>query len=394
MLLALWDGIGNVHELNGFRNDATGRLVQYYKKQSMQIDAMQAIDAAKVAISQGAVASKSRWRSALRAGWEALLNSPPGGLDGIPTTPVAQSPEDIAASQRRIQDAGKISPNEAKEIGDAAWPKYRERLAMPKLKAFRNAFDGFHAKVDSLQSKRTHDVGAWLGAPLFIHTLEDYDHHHMSDGVEYEKVIAEGVFGLGSEPEGAKLLDKLVAQIHPTKPECVFWRAMALNQAEVKTELEQALAKAEANKETLLDSAKEGLNVLVEQLEQFKKFSELYEKFNGLAHQEKPTNTTDKAAQLLHVDKLMSSAGSAVFRWLGVNQLGDCVGEKVVHGLCLVRAGIPQADMKSLIVEEAKRDGKLRTELMTRLRQLRASGMAADAAFFQSAQELAATEGS
>jgi hypothetical protein len=90
----------------------------------------------------------------------------------------------------------------------------------------------------------------------------------------------------------------------------------------------------------------------------------------------------------------MSSAGAAVFKWLRVDQLGDFVGEKMVHGLCLVRAGIPQADMKSLLAAQAKIDGPLRVTLMSRWRQLRAIGIPADAAFMQSAQELAATEGS
>jgi hypothetical protein len=67
----------------------------------------------------------------------------------------------------------------------------------------------------------------------------------------------------------------------------------------------------------------------------------------------------------------MSSGGAAVFRWLRVDWLGDFVGKKVVHGLCLARAGISQADMKSLLAAQAKLDGPLRITLMSRWRQLR-----------------------
>jgi hypothetical protein len=174
----------------------------------------------------------------------------------------------------------------------------------------------------------------------------------------------------------------------------LFWRAVALNQAEPRRELEKVLAAAQAHKQTPFEAATNGASQLIGILEQFKKFAEMYEKFNGLAHQAQPTNAREKAVHDSGIDKLMASAGAAVFKWLHVDQLGDFVGEKVVHGLCLVRAGIPQADMKSLLAAQAKIDGPLRVTLMSRWRQLRAIGIPADAAFMQSAQELAATEGS
>jgi hypothetical protein len=393
MLLALWDGIGNVHELNGFRNDANGRLVQYYNERGFEIDAMQAIDAAQIAIRQGAVAFKSKLRSGLQAGLEALIQTPPNSGFGV-TLPRSLSSEEMADSQQRIKDAGKISASEAQEIGEAAWPKYDVKLNHRKLNDFRASLGRVQSTVRGLQAQRTPDIAAWLDAPVFLHTLSDYDEHQLSDGIAFEKVIAEALLGLGSESEGAALLDKLVARIKPTSPDHLFWRAVALNQAEPRRELEKALAAAQAHKQTPLEVAGDGASQLIGILEQFKTFTAMYEKFNGLAHQAKPTNAREKAVQDSGVDKLMSSAGAALFKWLHVDQLGDFVGEKVVHGLCLVRAGIPQADMKSLLAAQAKIDGALRVTLMSRWRQLRSIGIPADAAFMQSAQELAATEGS
>ena len=393
MLLALWDGIGNVHELNGFRNDANGRLVQYYNERGLQIDAMQAIDAAQIAIRQGAVAFKSTLRSGLQAGLEAMIQTPPNSGFGV-TLPRSLSSEEMAASQQRIKDAGKISEPEARVIGEAAWPKYDVKLNHRKLNAFRDSLDKVQGTVRRLQAQRTPDLAAWLDAPVFLHTLSDYNEHQLSDGGAFEKVIAEALLGLGSESEGTDLLDKLVARIKPTQTNSLFWRAMAMNQAETRHELEKVLAAAQAHKQTPLEAATDGASQLVGMLEQFKKFTEMYEKFNGLAHQAQPTNAREKAVQDSGVDKLMSSTGAAVFRWLRVDQLGDFVGEKMVHGLCLVRAGIPQVDMKSLLAAQAKIDGPLRVTLMSRWRHLRAIGIPADAAFMQSAQELAATEGS
>jgi hypothetical protein len=46
MMLALWDSIGNVHELNGFRCDPVSWLDQYAKERALQVGALQSIDAA------------------------------------------------------------------------------------------------------------------------------------------------------------------------------------------------------------------------------------------------------------------------------------------------------------------------------------------------------------
>ncbi len=131
MLLALWDGIGAVHELNGFRNDAASMLSIYVNERAAQIDALQSIDEAEVIVRNGAVASKSRMRSALQAGWEALKANPYAGDGVVPITPL-QSPEEQAAADHRIEAAGDISPAEARRIGDEAWQLSLKLRATPK----------------------------------------------------------------------------------------------------------------------------------------------------------------------------------------------------------------------------------------------------------------------
>lgn len=37
MLLALWDGVGTVHELNGFRNDAATMIAIYIRERPTQM---------------------------------------------------------------------------------------------------------------------------------------------------------------------------------------------------------------------------------------------------------------------------------------------------------------------------------------------------------------------
>lgn len=54
MMLALWDAVGIVHQLNGFRNDANARLVQYADERELQIDALQNIDMVHQAVEANA----------------------------------------------------------------------------------------------------------------------------------------------------------------------------------------------------------------------------------------------------------------------------------------------------------------------------------------------------
>lgn len=49
-VLALWDAIGITHELNGYRNDATGWLKKYGDERELQIGAFSAIEGVKKAL--------------------------------------------------------------------------------------------------------------------------------------------------------------------------------------------------------------------------------------------------------------------------------------------------------------------------------------------------------
>ena len=54
IILALWDAVGITHELNGFRNDAAGRIDQYYHEREMEISAYNQIEGIKVALEERA----------------------------------------------------------------------------------------------------------------------------------------------------------------------------------------------------------------------------------------------------------------------------------------------------------------------------------------------------
>ncbi|MET3550896.1 T6SS effector BTH_I2691 family protein [Burkholderia sp. 567] len=391
MMLALWDGIGNVHELNDFRNDAGSMLSLYVKEQGRQIDAMLSIDAAEVAVRNGAVAFKSRMRSALRAGWEGMLNNP-GAIDGIPSYAVV-SPEQQAASDRRIEQAGVISPEEAKTIGDAEWPKYEGKLNLRKLGAFRPWFTSVQDAVKAIQARRTPDVKAWLKAPTFIAALHDYHEENADDGRAFEKVVIEAINGLPSEDRGAAVVEELVNNMDPTLPTSLVWRAFAYNQKQPKAEIKQLLTQAIANKTTKTDTVSDIADKVSKVLEQLKNFVDFRDKMQEVHEHQSPVSVSEKYLKSLQGDALVITMGNALFKWTGLGVLGDCAGTFMIRGALMLRIGISKADTIDLVRQAIKVEPELRLRLQQGYRTLRSQGVVAKDAFVRTIQSLAEHEG-
>ncbi|PTQ89468.1 hypothetical protein C8K18_1122 [Paraburkholderia sp. GV068] len=388
MLLALWDGIGNVHELNGYRNDAAVMMTRYIQELPKEIDALQSIEAAEVAVKNGAVASKSRWRSARQAGWEAMINSP-GAMDGIPTM---LSPEQEAASQKNIEDAGKISPSEAKEIGEAEWPKYLDKLNKARFQQFRGAFQSMQTAVNQLQADRTADVAAWLKAPLLLATLHDYHENDVPNGTAFEGVVNEAINGLPSEEKGAQVVVDLVNDMDPTQPTSLVWRAFAFNQKAPKVEIKELLAKATAYKATRAEDIAEILEKIVKPLEKLKTFVEFREKMGEVKEHQYAISATERAVKKLQVDRLSITIANALFKWTGMGKVSDCAGAFLIRGALMMRVGISQTDTLGLVKESANVEPKLRAKLESGYRALRARGVKAAEAYAQALETLASDE--
>ncbi|WP_321874539.1 T6SS effector BTH_I2691 family protein [Burkholderia ubonensis] len=391
MLLALWDGVGNVHELNDFRNDAGSMLSLYVKEQGVQIDAMLSIDAAEVAIRNGAIESKSRMRSAMRAGWENMTNNP-AAMDGVPNYAVV-SPEQRAASEKRAREAGVISPEEAKKIGDAAWPKYEDKLARQKLKDFRPWFKSVQDAVKAIQARRAPDVKAWLKAPTFIAALHDYHEENAGDGRAFEKVVIQAINGLPSEERGAAIVDDLVNNMDPTLPTSLVWRAFAYNQKHPKAEIKELLAQAIANKTTKADSVSDIADKIGKVLEQLKNFVDFREKLGEVHEHPNPISISEKYLKAIHGDGLVVTMGNALFKWTGLGMLGDCAGAFMIRGALMMRIGISKADAVVLVKQAVKVEPALRLKLQQGYRALRSQGVAANEAHVRTLQSLAEDEG-
>ena len=398
MLLALWDGIGAAHELNGFRNDAGSMLTIYVRERAVQVDAMQCIDEAEVAVSNGAVARKSWWRRGMQAGWEGFLQNPYGG--DVVMAPLPSAAEQ-AASQKRIEEAGDISPEEARKIGKEAWPKYRAKLKLldskrdpttTVLDQFRQYFTQLQNDIAGIQAKRTADVEAWLKAPVLLATLHDYSEKLASDGEAFDGVIAEAINGLPSEAKGAEVVSKLVEQTDPTQPESLVWRAFAYNQKEPKTELKELLALATTYRVPLGEEVAEWSEKVSKALEKLKTFTELREKIGEAAEHQNPISATERALKRYHTDRLVVTIGNSLFKWTRIDKIGDCAGEYLIRGALMLRVGISKEDTVKIVKESVRGEPALRARFEQGYRALRKTGVPAKDAFVRSMRELAADE--
>jgi len=391
MLLALWDGIGAVHELNGFRNDAASMLSIYVNERAAQIDALQSIDEAEVIVRNGAVTSKSRMRSALQAGWEALKANPYAG-DGVVTITPLQSPEEQAAADHRIEAAGDISPAEARRIGDEAWPSYYKKLNATKLGNFRSSFEQLQKDIEQLQAKRAADVDAWLKAPVLLATLHDYSENDIGDGLAFDGVVAEAITGLPSEANGEKIVEKLVNQTDPTQPTSLVWRAYAYNQREPKAEIKELLAQATTYQPTVREQLFEIAESIGKKLEKLKAFPELCEKIGEVDDHTNPVSATEAALKKYHTDRLVVTTGNALFKWTGIGQIGGGTGEYLIRAVLMMRVGISKDDTVKIVKEAVKAEPALRDAFERGYLALRQAGVPARDAFARAMRDLAADE--
>ncbi|PRH49111.1 T6SS effector BTH_I2691 family protein [Burkholderia multivorans] len=389
MLLALWDGIGNVHELNGFRNDAGSWLLTYTRERARQIDALESITAAEGAVRNGAVESKSRLRSAWTAGWEAMKNNP-YAADGIPDALVV-SPEQQAMSEKKIAAAGMITPAEAKKIGDAAWPKYYSKLDPRTLGVFRPWYASVQKASHQLQANRTPDVGAWLKASTFLITLHDYHENDFQDGLAFAAVIDAALRGLPSEEKGAKLIEDLVNNMDPTQPSSLIWRAYAYNQRDQKEEIKALLAKAteyRAQPVTVGGQASQWADFVSSYLlKNAKSFLKFCDKMTDvLKRGTTAASGSEYVVKSAHADQLAVTMANGLFKWSKSAELADSVGMYLIRGTLMIRGGIAQADTVKLIKAAMAAEPAMRLALQMGYRELRQQGMSPPQAYVRSLQ--------
>ncbi len=309
MMLALWDSIGNVHELNGFRGDPASWLDLYVtKERPMQVGALQAIDAAQTIIQSRTEQDLKSWEAYEQQGTKfinaeaqselaaqraralagadvrraaqinayyddmnwVVANNIPGWcrfrLAQFAESTLASSANSnvpyISADRDQIMSGARAHAETKRGEHDGnlsatiacRWSHYEARLKRQDVENFRNKYKALQSAVFDLQELRSADVGKWLRAKLFLDTLEDYQSTDLSDAIAFELVVTDGLAGIGSTPKGRAILDALVAQMDPVQPASLIWRVVAMNQKDARHELGQLLNTAQAKKDMPLAS--------------------------------------------------------------------------------------------------------------------------------------------
>lgn len=318
MILALWDGIGNLHELNGFRGDPASWLDRYVRtERGLQVAALYDIDTAHAIVrsrteqdenSQEAMAREAQSMTALGrpSAQRALAAQRAGALAGADPTRATQinayyddmtwmAANDIPGSyQTRLVQIGRATSagsktanvpylgpyrdqimNEARAYVQAKpgahgrnldvmtkfnWRRYEARLKRTDIENFRKRYQALQSKVFDLQEARSADVGEWTRARLFLDTLEDYQSTDLLDAMAFEAVVTDGIAGIGSTPKGKAILDALIAQWDPVEKSSLVWRVVAMNQPDARQELGQLLKTALAKKDMPLESGQSQAN--------------------------------------------------------------------------------------------------------------------------------------
>ncbi|AKM03758.1 T6SS effector BTH_I2691 family protein [Burkholderia pyrrocinia] len=430
MLLALWDAVGNVHELNGFRNDPVSWLDRYGSQQElgMKVMALNDVDTAKRIVdsrtgqnlaTQEAMAKEAHAMTPLgsataRAGLAAQRARALAGADAARAQQVNAYYDDLdwmaannipGSYQTRIIQIGRFSSagsasssmpylgkyrdevmNDARKYAKAQpgfhdrnldrmqkseWSRYEARLQRKQIEDFRTPYKKLQNAVFQLQETRSNDVGKWLRTPLLADTLDDYYCDDLSDSFEFEVVVAMAIDGLGSTPKGLAILDDLIGRWKPTDKESIVWRAVAMNHPAGREELEKLLASALEHKDTPLED--DGVKYVVTAVKYIGKLTDYYKKYSKLALETNPAKISYLGAMYKEQgrDVLLMNIGDRVFEKLRINKLGDFVGEKIVQTLFLQRAGVPVEDALALVRKQALYDKVSRSEILQRFRTAR-----------------------
>ncbi|MFM0498907.1 T6SS effector BTH_I2691 family protein [Paraburkholderia caffeinilytica] len=429
MLLALWDGIGNAHELNGFRNDPASWFDQYVTERALQVTAMHNIDTAhKIVQSRQEQALNDQESMARQAHEMTPLGRPEAqtalaaqraralaGADAARATQINAYYDDMnwmAANNipgsyqtqliqmGRMSSAGSASSsapytgayrddvmNKARAYAQArpgfhdrnvkdstkrAWSVYEARLKRDDIETFRKKYEDLQSTVYQLQETRSDDVGKWVNAPLLITALEDCHPADMHDALVFETVVSDAVVGLASTPKGKTVVDGLLTQWDPTQPGSLIWRVVAMNQMDARQELGQALKAAQAHKATSLET---GFETFASIAASTKKLVGYYKSLAQTALETDPKKITPLAGllQRLGADQFGMSVGDAIFAKFRVNQIGDFVGEKFIQSILLQRAGVPYEDAIALVRKQAELEKISRLDTIKRLLVARAA---------------------
>ncbi|UNE64749.1 hypothetical protein MML47_14100 [Xanthomonas oryzae] len=373
MLLGLWDAVGVVHELNGYRHDVVAAMARYKDERALEFNAMEHIEQIDTLLQRNAAVLSDQYAQASRARMEEIEQEHSGGNALTQSGMDALRAHGIASSNAGTWDglSKALLPVYQRQARESWETTYRPRIDAAAYTAFKANAQRFGQAAMELLAQRTQVLGVWLSNPLFLATLEDYDGTSPSCGVRFEEVITHAIEGLGMDPDGRRLLQDLAGNLDVTSRSCLLWRVVAQNQDEAREELKQTLSEADQQKNMVLSAAGAGWSVFVTTSKTLKKFLSVYKGFETAQKQAAPLTATDRILRETGVDRFVTTAGAFLLNRFPLNGVQDKVGNALVRFVLMTRALLDEAEVSELISQEASTGVAVRSYFMERVEHYR-----------------------
>ncbi|AKN97890.1 hypothetical protein ACU10_15110 [Xanthomonas oryzae pv. oryzicola] len=373
MLLGLWDAVGVVHELNGYRHDVVAAMARYKDERALEFNAMEHIEEIDTLLQRNAAVLSDQYAQASRARMEEIEQEQSGGNALTQSGMDALRAHGIASSNEGTWDglSKALLPVYQRQAREKWQDTYWPRIDAAAYQGFKRQAERFSQAAMELLTQRTQVLGKWLSNPLFLATLEDYDGTSPSCGVRFEEVITHAIEGLGMDPDGRRLLQDLAGNLDVTSRSCLLWRVVAQNQDEAREELKQTLSEADQQKNMVLSAAGAGWSVFVTTSKTLKKFLSVYKGFETAQKQAAPLTATDRILRETGVDRFVTTAGAFLLNRFPLNGVQDKVGNALVRFVLMTRALLDEAEVSELISQEASTGVAVRSYFMERVEHYR-----------------------
>lgn len=425
MMVALWDPIGVVHELNGYRHDVLGHIARYYEERRLQVGAIDQFQQIEVLLQQhasvmgGQHAQASRSEARRRAeegdGWvssrlrgrehaimdehRALMDRyrsgeidwetyrsgrsaairrhaefdssgrRPGEIEGAFGMHDVVRRMDSPESEAILTDV--FSEMNRRRATDDWNDKYRPLVDEGAIETYERNVQAFLDAATGLLEQRSEALGKWLQNELFLAVLEDYDGAEPVCGVTFERAVTDAVDALAVDKVGRGILETLSDNLSVTERSCLLWRVVAQNQDDAREELEQVLAEADSLKDRALDAAGAGWNAFVGAAGRLKKFLGYYKKFEDVEKEAIATSPSNAMLKATGVDRFVVATGAILLERFPLKQIDDRVGNALVRHALGVRAGMDAVESSNLISAQAAHEPQLKRYFADRLRHHR-----------------------
>lgn len=416
-ILALWDAIGTAQELNGYVNDSAGLALLFAEERSFQLHAIQALENIRKSLSAQAQEGQEKFqddmmrrdtaswynpaimaqrRAAIAklqdpvlkrqrlevcdlldqwAGWQIPASIAPNELDAIDLrrVPEPQRSQQIAALKAKVaafrNKRGEYYDSNIEQAGDRSWPKYRKKIDPDRLSNFQKFQNELDTAIRERQNKTVASLLRWLQAPLFLDTLEDYHNADRKDGIEFEAVVGHAISGINATASGQAKLETWANDVSIARSN-VLYRALALNQTKIETELKAALKDAKQNQNTPYSDAavrtiETTKNYFQKLLDMYKENSALYQANIAAASPQGDTvfGVSLKTARTGQIDHVIVTAGNAIIKTfapaagragaaLKLDKAEIYLGEKLLQMVLACRSLVSTADIKALVAAE------------------------------------------